>query len=446
MRIGFDGSCLSNRRGFGRFSRLLLESLARRPGRHQLVVVIDRPSEPAVTIPEGCDRVVVDVGDAPSAAASAQGRRRFGDMLAMGRAVARAGLDLMYFPATYTFYPVWNVPRLVVTMHDTLALAHPDLVFPTRRGRLAWLLKEHAAARMSDRIVTVSETSRRDLQAWFRLPANRLCVITEGPDSIFRPEAESPRAETVLRKLAIPSGTRYLLYVGGLSPHKNLPRLIEAFSRIKATNLLLVVVGDFKDVFHTHVAEIQSAIASAGLKDRVLLPGFVPDAELVYLYSRAYALVQPSLMEGFGLPAVEAMACGTPVLSSRAGSLPEVVGDAGLFFDPTDVASMAATISQALADTRLRDDLACRALDRAGLFTWDRAAQSLLECLSGLDSSSRGRWPRNAHVEVMSRKKSVGRESELATDESRATPQRNGRLGARVEKHPDIGDDPLQVR
>ena len=446
MRIGFDGSCLSNRRGFGRFSRLLLESLARRPGRHQLVVVIDRPSEPAVTIPEGCDRVVVDVGDAPSAAASAQGRRRFGDMLAMGRAVARAGLDLMYFPATYTFFPVWNVPRLVVTMHDTLALAHPDLVFPTRRGRLAWLLKEHAAARMSDRIVTVSETSRRDLQAWFRLPANRLRVITEGPDPIFRPEAESPRAETVLRKLAIPSGARYLLYVGGLSPHKNLPRLIEAFSRIKATNLLLVVVGDFKDVFHTHVAEIQSAIASAGLKDRVLLPGFVPDAELVYLYSRTYALVQPSLMEGFGLPAVEAMACGTPVLSSRAGSLPEVVGDAGLFFDPTDVASMAATISQALADTRLRDDLACRALDRAGLFTWDRAARSLLECFSELDSSSRGRWPRNAHVEVMSRKKSIGRESELATDESRATPQRNGRLGARVEKLPDIGDDTLQLR
>ena len=189
MRIGFDGSCLSNRRGFGRFSRLLLESLARRPGKHQLVVVIDRPSEPAVTIPEGCDRVVVDVGDAPSAAASAQGRRRFGDMLAMGRAVARAGLDLMYFPATYTFFPVWNVPRLVVTMHDTLALAHPELVFPTRRGRLAWLLKEHAAARMADRIVTVSETSRRDLQAWFRLPADRLRVITEGPDPIFRPEA-----------------------------------------------------------------------------------------------------------------------------------------------------------------------------------------------------------------------------------------------------------------
>jgi glycosyltransferase involved in cell wall biosynthesis len=152
--------------------------------------------------------------------------------------------------------------------------------------------------------------------------------------------------------------------------------------------LLLVVVGDFKDVFHTHVAQIQSAIALAGLKDRVLLTGFVPDGELVYLYSRAYALVQPSLMEGFGLPAVEAMACGTPVISSRAGSLPEVVGDAGLFFDPTDVASMAATICQVLDDSRLRDDLACRALDRASRFTWDRAAGSLLECFSDLDSGS----------------------------------------------------------
>ena len=111
--------------------------------------------------------------------------------------------------------------------------------------------------------------------------------------------------------------------------------------------------------------QIEAAIARGGLKDRVLLPGFVPDAELVYLYRRAYALVQPSLMEGFGLPPVEAMACGTPVLSSRAGSLPEVVGDAGLFFDPTDVTSIATTIRQILADLRLRDDLAVRALARA---------------------------------------------------------------------------------
>jgi glycosyltransferase involved in cell wall biosynthesis len=391
MRIGFDGSCLINRRGFGRFSRLLLEALAKQLGEHRLVVIIDRPSEPSLTIPEGCDRVVVEVSKAPSAAASALGRRRIGDMLAMGRAAARARLDLMYFPATYTFFPVWNVRRLVVTMHDTLALAHPDLVFPTLSGRFAWLLKEHAAVRTAHRVVTVSETSRRDLAAWFRLPANRLQVINEGPDPTFRPQAGNPLAETVLSRLGIPPGARYLLFVGGLSPHKNLLRLIEAFSRIGADDLLLVVAGDFKDVFHTHVAEIQAAITAASLENRVLLPGFVPDADLVYLYSRAYALVLPSLMEGFGLPAVEAMACGTPVISSRAGSLPEVVGEAGCFFDPLDVASMAATIIEVLNDRRLRDDLAASALDRAARFTWDRAARSLIECFEELNGNSLAR-------------------------------------------------------
>ena len=251
MRIGFDGTCLANRRGFGRFSRLLLEALASANHSHQLVVVIDAPSEPTATIPESLERLVVKVSQAPAAAASSKGRRGFRDMLAMGRAVAAAGLDLMYFPATYTFFPVWNVPRLVVTMHDTLALAHPGLVFPTRRGRLAWLLKEHAAARWADQIVTVSETSRRDLQRWFRLPDHKLRTITEGPDPIFVPRVSDHSTDEVLRKYAIRPGARYLLYVGGLSPHKNLPRLIEAFSRVTSDDVSLVLVGDLNDVFHT---------------------------------------------------------------------------------------------------------------------------------------------------------------------------------------------------
>jgi glycosyltransferase involved in cell wall biosynthesis len=398
MRIGFDGTCLANRRGFGRFSRLLLEALARRLEiEHQLVVIIDRPSLETVIIPDGTERIVVDLGEAPTAAARAQGRRRLGDILAMGRAVARAGLDLMYFPATYTFFPVWNVPRLVVTMHDTLALAHPELVFPTRRGRLAWLLKEHIAARMAECIVTVSETSRRDLQDWFRLPAHKLRVITEGPAPIFRPGATSEESDRILIKLSIPPTSRFLLYVGGLSPHKNLPRLVEAFARLAEPDLLLILVGDVKDVFHTHVPQIEATIAREELKDRVLLAGFVPDAELVHLYRRAYALVQPSLMEGFGLPAVEAMACGTPVIASRAGSLPEVVGDAGLLFDPTDLPSITTTIRRIIAEPRLRDDLARRALDRASFFTWERSAAALLNCFEQLGPGPRSGTLRGQH-------------------------------------------------
>jgi len=115
----------------------------------------------------------------------------------------------------------------------------------------------------------------------------------------------------------------------------------------------------------------------------------VPDEELVYLYNRAYALVQPSLMEGFGLPPVEAMACGIPVICSLAGSLPEVVGDAGVFFDPRDVEAMAGTIRRLLAHPAERDRLATRALGRSARFSWSSSARSLIECFEELDPGRR---------------------------------------------------------
>ena len=157
-----------------------------------------------------------------------------------------------------------------------------------------------------------------------------------------------------------------MLYVGGLSPHKNLPRLVEAFARSAGEDVRLVLTGDVHDVFHTCVPAIRAAIERHGLGDRVILTGFVPDEDLVFLYGRAYALVQPSLLEGFGLPAVEAMACGTPVISSRAGSLPEVIGEAGVYFDPTDVGSIAAAIGGLLAEPDHRDHLAAHALGALG--------------------------------------------------------------------------------
>src|SRR3954470_4759540 len=185
MRIGIDGSCLANRRGFGRFARETLSALARTTDGHDYVVFVDRPSEAMARdpVPSGFDRVAVDVGEAPSRAASASGRRRVRDMLAMGRAVAGAKVDLIYFPASYSFFPVWNVKHVVVTMHDTLALARPELVFPTWQGRVSWAIKEHAAVRWADRILTVSQAARRDLLAWFGLSEERVRVVTEGPDA-----------------------------------------------------------------------------------------------------------------------------------------------------------------------------------------------------------------------------------------------------------------------
>lgn len=385
MRIGIDGSCLANRRGFGRFARQILAALADVPNPHEIAVFVDRPSAASVMVPDRFETVVVEVGEAPSRAASATGRRRLRDMLRMGRAVASSRLDLMYFPATYTFFPVWNVGHVLVTMHDTLALAHPELVFPTWQGRLSWLIKEHAAACWADRIVTVSESARRDLKQWFRLPDEKLRVVSEGPDRAFRPIARGPESDAVLARYGIEPGTPYVLAVGGLSPHKNLPRLIEAFGLGAPAAARLVLVGDTGDVFHTHIPELRAAVSRCGLGDRVLFPGFVPDPDLVVLYNRAYVLAQPSLMEGFGLPTVEAMACGTPVVSSTAGSLPEVIGEAGLFFDPTDVEAIAGTLQGLFADPDERQRLSKRALRRAERYGWPAAAHALLEAFDEFD-------------------------------------------------------------
>ena len=377
-RIGFDGGCLTNRRGFGRFARQVLAALARSRAGRDLVALIDRPSIDLVEVPVGVEVVPVPVREAPSRAASSQGRRGLLDLFAMGLTASRAGLDLLYYPASYSYFPAWNVGKVVVTVHDTMAYKHPDLIFPNRRGRLAWRIKERAAVRRADRLVTVSESARRDVMEWHRLPESAVGVIPEGPSEAFYPRPAGPGSDAVLDRRGIDPSRRFLLYVGGLSPHKNLLRLIEAYARSGApADADLVLVGDLGDVFHTHVPELRGAVARLGLAGRVRFTGFVPDEDLAHLDSRAYALVQPSLAEGFGLPPLEAMACGTPVLASRAGSLPEVIGDAGRFFEPTDVDAIADAIRRILDDPAGRDRLAARALNRSRLYTWDAAASAL---------------------------------------------------------------------
>ncbi len=393
MRIGIDGGCLANRRGFGRFAREMVQALAEAGSDHQFVVFLDRPSTRSVTVPPSMETVVVDVWVAPSVAASAGGRRSVGDMLAMGRAVARNRLDAIYFPASYSFFPVWNAGRVVVTMHDTLALAHPEWVFPQGRGRLAWRIKEEVAARWADRIVTVSEAARRDLAAWFRLQPDRIHVVTEGPDACFGPTGDQGDSAPILRKYGVDPDSRFLLYVGGLSPHKNLERLISAFDRSGAVEqaVCLLIVGDFADVFLTQVPALRDLVERLGRSSSIRFTGYVPDEDLAHFYRRAYALVQPSLMEGFGLPTVEAMVSGTPVLCSTAGSLPEVVGPAGLFFDPVDVDQIAQVIRTLLDDPNERDRLAQVAPVQAKKFTWTRSARLLLDCFEAMPAR-RTRW------------------------------------------------------
>lgn len=385
MRIGFDGACLGNRRGFGRFTGNLLHALGEVQCDHEFVVFLDEWTSSRVELPTRFTRRVVPLRESPAQAASAGGNRKVRDLIAMGRAVAAEQLDAMFFPASYSYFPVWNVQRVVVTIHDTLPLSHPELVFPTKRGRWFWRLKEWYATRSADLILTVSEASRRDLIAWHRLKGTRVRVIPEGAAQVFESPPDLERAARVLRAWGIEPNQRYLLYVGGLSPHKNLLRLLKAFARFAPTEFVLVLVGDFTDVFHTHVPEIRAAIEEHRLEGRVRLTGYVPDDDLVYLYHEAFALVLPSILEGFGLPAVEAMSQGCPVVASLAGSLPEIVGDAGVFFDPLSVDGLGGAMRLLIEHPNLRSALVARARPRASLFTWKNAARDLIDALEGCE-------------------------------------------------------------
>jgi glycosyltransferase involved in cell wall biosynthesis len=186
----------------------------------------------------------------------------------------------------------------------------------------------------------------------------------------------------VKARYGIAENGRYLLYLGTLQPRKNLTRLVEAFACLQAptANLQLVLAGKkgwlYDDLF--------ARVASLGLGGRVVFPGYIADGDKAALISGAAALVYPSLYEGFGLPVLEAMACGTPVLTSNGSSLPEVAGDAALLVDPLDVEAIAAGMSRLMEDADLRCSLVARGYVQASKFSWARAAQQVLEVLESV--------------------------------------------------------------
>jgi glycosyltransferase involved in cell wall biosynthesis len=170
-----------------------------------------------------------------------------------------------------------------------------------------------------------------------------------------------------------------LLYVGGISPHKNLSTLVTAFAALPRPDLRLVLVGDYAgDAFLSDYETLRGRIAALGVIDRVIFTGYVLDADLVHLYNAALALVLPSFDEGFGLPVLEAMACGSPVIASRAGALPEVVGDAGQLFNPHAPGELAQAVQALLSNPALAADCRSRGLARAASYSWARSAEAAL--------------------------------------------------------------------
>ncbi len=389
MKIGIDASCWANKRGFGRFTRELLIALLELDEANEYLFFVDSEMNHFDDLPTRAKLITARTEFSAVSAASADGRRSLRDIWAMTREVYKHKVDVFFFPAVYSYFPLLNRTKTVVTVHDLIADHHPELVFPSARSKFFWKMKQSLAFRQADVIATVSEYSKKEIAEYFRVPDARIRIISEAARPVFQPLSTTNGFASVLSKYGLALGESFLLYVGGISPHKNLKTLITAFDRILdaegGDQPKLVLVGDYEnDPFFSAYPELKRLVSDLGLDAKVVFAGYVDDEDLAHLYNAAAMLVFPSFEEGFGLPAVEAMACGTPVAASRAGSLPEILGDAGRYFDPSNVESMAAVIKGLLADKTARGKMRDLGLARSQKFQWKRAAEDAIAIFNEL--------------------------------------------------------------
>jgi glycosyltransferase involved in cell wall biosynthesis len=271
--------------------------------------------------------------------------------------------------------PHYNLPfgirqPCVVTIHDLIHLVCPDLLTDRRAYWYAsWMLP--SATRRAAQILTVSEYSKQDILSHLQVPEGKVTVIYHGVSAAFHPLSES---EVEAYRLSRGLPKRFILFVGLLKPHKNIVPLVQAFNALPDKDLHLVLVGRRDKGYRS----LNRTLANESLSQRIILyPGWGYE-ELPLLYNAAECLVLPSLYEGFGLPVLEAMACGTPVVCSQTTSLPEVVGDAAQLVDPLSVESIREAMNRILMDSSLRAEMSRKGLERAKRFRWqDTAARTL---------------------------------------------------------------------
>lgn len=382
IHVGVDATSWFNNRGFGRFTRELLTALAKRNTGFRYTLLMDRPGD--ATVPEGVEVRTATAGSTLDESAVGSTSRSPGYLWAMSRIARAERFDLFFFPSVYSYFPMLARVPCVVCYHDTTAERLPELLFPTRRNRLLWNAKTALARFQTTRAMTVSQSSADDVEQILGIPGERIDVITEAANAEFRAIDDPSVAAAARERCGVPEGAALFTYVGGMNPHKNLLGLLAAMRRVvqERPDAHLAIVGDTSGKgFWDDVPGLQRFIADhPPLGEHVHFTGYLSDEELTQLLNGTSALVFPSLWEGFGLPAVEAMSCGVPVLASDLSSLPEVIGDAGLFFDPRDTASISECLLEFLNTAGLRERLAQAALGRVGMFTWERGAELAEEC------------------------------------------------------------------
>jgi glycosyltransferase involved in cell wall biosynthesis len=307
--------------------------------------------------------------------------------------MARHAPDVLFVPAHVL--PLIHPRRSVVTIHDLGYYREPDAHPSRQRAYLEWATRYNAETATA--IIADSQATKRDLVEILHTEPDKIHVIYLGVSDRFTPVTNPGELARV--KMTYGIGGPYILYVGTLQPRKNLVRLLEAFSRVVRAvdegyeemnpydpadppHRLSLVLAGAKGWWYD---EVFRAVEQMDLVERVIFPGYVKGDDLPALYSGADLFVLPSLYEGFGLPVLEAMACGTPVVASNVSSLPEIVGDAGVLADPTDSGALARAMIRVLMDPARAADLRERGLVQVRQFTWDRCARETLGVLEGIE-------------------------------------------------------------
>ncbi len=372
MKIGIDGGCWSNRRGYGRFLRELLHELVAIDDRNEFTIILDPDSTESFPVPDCVRRVVVKTAESVREAATDSRRRSISDLLRFSAAAARERFDVFFFPSVYSYFPLIRPVPMLLGIHDTMADQHPKFAFASDRERRFWNWKVRLALAQARRIITVSNYSKGSIQRQFEWRPDRIDVIYEAASPHFYPTDSVDRENP------------YILYVGGISPNKNLATLIRGFAHLRLgfPEYKLVVAGDYAgDGFKGCYHDLKKEIEAHALGASVVFPGFVPEEQLCGLYGGASVFAFPSVYEGFGLPVLEAMACGAPVVAGRGHAVDEVVGDAGILVDPNDDRAIASAMERILRDPAVALQLRQKSVLRAAEFSWRRAAEGLLASL-----------------------------------------------------------------
>ena len=302
------------------------------------------------------------------------GPSKFTKIFGMPYAIKKEGIDILHVPMHWptqilSFFFNYNVKK-ILTIHDITPLLIPET--HTAETKRWWLSSLNLIKNRADIIITDSSNTKKDCVKYLDIPKDRIRVIHLAADPMYKPFKNKETAIKDLNNnynLNLP----FILAVGTLEKRKNIPTLIRAFNQLKKKGIKhkLVLIGGkgwkYNEIFHT--------IDKLNLKEEVLFMGYVPDEDLVKFYNTADLFVYPSIYEGFGLPPLEAMACGCPVVTSNSSSLPEVVGDAGIMVDPYNSDDLADKIYEILNNRNLRAKLCNKSLKRAKMFNWEKTAR-----------------------------------------------------------------------